>query len=102
MCDTLLYNLTIYHMANKMRFYHSSSRKTAKPYYIYDASIEDLEERKSKRLYFPEQQLACNFLGIRKFGGCLDPYTNTQAIKKGKRFFSKKHNKEFIIRLAVT
>lgn len=85
----------------KMRLFKEAARARRKPepYYVYDAGIEDVEERREKRLHFPSARATAEYVGLRN---CFDliGYSNPEAIRKQKKFHSKKQNKIFIIRKA--
>lgn len=65
----------------------------AQPHWLYDLSIEDLEERRSKRLWFPAGHKLANYLGVA-------PKEIYDKRAPGHKLFSKRHNRWFAIRLA--
>lgn len=85
-------------MPPSIRFYKKRPRWEIKvPHVIYDMSIEDVEERKEKALRFETMFKTAEYIGMKHYQ-YLAYYTDTQAIKKKKRFWSEKHQRYFAIR----
>lgn len=87
-------------MPPSIKLYKKARRYShALPHIVYDMSIEDLEERKEKAIRFETAIQAAQYIGLRSYRN-MYYYTDTQAIKKKKRYWSEKHQKYFAIRRA--
>lgn len=65
----------------------------ASPHWLYDLSIEDLNERRDKRVYFTAAHKVANYLGV-------PPKEVYDKRSVGTKLFSKRFNRYFAIRIA--
>lgn len=63
------------------------------PHWLYDLSIENIEERKEKRQYFESGAAIANFIGV-------PPKDIWDKRIPGRKIFSKKFNRWYTIRVA--
>lgn len=75
-------------------------KKSPQAYYVYDATIANLEERNLKRLRFESATRAAEFLGISNCSRVND-YCNSEAIISKKKYYSHRLKKTFVIRKAT-
>lgn len=69
------------------------TNEQSQPHWLYDLSIEDLEERRLKKQWFPGGHKLANFIGV-------PPKDIYDKRAPGHKIFSKRHNRWYAIRLA--